>query len=151
MTRAPFQILVLPYRKNPDGEFEFALFKRADTGFWQGIAGGGEDDETPLQAARRETREETGIDSDRFIRLDTTDSVPVSEFRDSQFWGEDIYVIPQHFFGLEVKSKAITLSKEHADFGWLTYEESRKRLHFDGNRTALWELHQRLQGRGPRG
>ncbi|HEY5728739.1 MAG TPA: hypothetical protein VIS72_01715 [Anaerolineales bacterium] len=31
---------------------EYALLMRADEGFWQGIAGGGEDDEYPLETAR---------------------------------------------------------------------------------------------------
>lgn len=52
MPRAPFQVLVFPYRKNLLDQFEFALLLRADEGFWQGIAGGGEDSETPLEAAK---------------------------------------------------------------------------------------------------
>ena len=74
MPRAPFQVLVFPYRKNLQNQFEFALLLRADEGFWQGIAGGGEDDETPLEAARRETFEETGIKpTSTFLQLDTVD------------------------------------------------------------------------------
>ena len=41
MPRAPFQVLVFPYRKNFQNQFEFALLLRADEDFWQGIAGGG--------------------------------------------------------------------------------------------------------------
>jgi hypothetical protein len=37
------------FSKNSKGEFEFAVFKRADADFWQGIAGGGEDNETPMK------------------------------------------------------------------------------------------------------
>jgi 8-oxo-dGTP pyrophosphatase MutT (NUDIX family) len=50
MARAPFQILVYPYRKVNGNECEYALLQRSDTGWWQGIAGGGEGDETPLEA-----------------------------------------------------------------------------------------------------
>ena len=49
--RSPLQILVLPFRKNSNGEFEFAVFRRTDAGFWQGIAGGGEDNEIPEATA----------------------------------------------------------------------------------------------------
>jgi dATP pyrophosphohydrolase len=61
MARAPFQVLVYPYLKAGAGRFEYALLKRSDAGYWQAIAGGGEDDETPLEAARREAYEEAGI------------------------------------------------------------------------------------------
>ncbi len=60
MPRAPFQILVLPYRKIAEA-FEFAVFSRSDYACWQGIAGGGEEGETPMEAAQREAREEAGI------------------------------------------------------------------------------------------
>ena len=98
MARAPFQILVFPYRHLGD-RFEFGLFKRADDANWQGIAGGGEDHETPLQAAARETQEESGISPVAiFMRLETVSSVPVTCFRDSHLWGEKAYVIPEYAF-----------------------------------------------------
>ena len=43
MPRAPFQVLVLPYRKSAEA-FEFAVFHRSDDACRQGIAGGGEYD-----------------------------------------------------------------------------------------------------------
>ena len=97
MARAPFQVLIYPYRRTTDGRIEYALLKRVDDGFWQAITGGGEDQETPLEAARRETQEESGIlPTSYFIQLDTIESVPVTEFRNSSIWGDDIYVIPQY-------------------------------------------------------
>jgi dATP pyrophosphohydrolase len=152
MTRAPFQVLVYPYRRKLDGQLEFALLKRADAGYWQGIAGGGEDTETPLEAARRETFEESGIPaSSEFMPLDTIDSVPVTEFRDSTLWGEDVYVIPQYCFGVHAQDVEIVLSREHTEAGWFSYAEALALIQYDGNRTALWELNQRLKGQGPRG
>ena len=151
MARAPFQVLVYPYRRVGDNEFEYALLKRSDAGWWQAIAGGGEDSETPLEAARRETREEAGISSPaQFLQLDTVEPMPVTGFRDSHLWGENVYVIPQYCFGVLVQEGHITLSREHTDFQWLKYDEAYHRLKYDGNRTALWELNQRLQGKGPR-
>lgn len=67
-----------------NNQIEFCFLLRAEEGFWQGIAGGGEDDETPLDAARRETFEETGIKASvDFIQLDTMESVPATAFKDS--------------------------------------------------------------------
>jgi dATP pyrophosphohydrolase len=150
VARAPFQILVFPYRRIGD-KFEFALFKRADDGDWQGIAGGGEDRETPLQAAIREAQEESGISPvATFVRLDTVSSVPVTCFRDNHLWGEKVYVIPEHAFGVHADGQEIRLSPEHSTFAWFSFAEAKQKLRYDSNRTALWELNQRLLGLGPR-
>ncbi len=152
MARAPFQVLVYPYRKTKSGQIEYALLRRTDEGYWQAIAGGGEEQETPLEAAKRETYEESGIPpTSDFIQLDTIESVPVTEFRDSYLWGDDIYVIPQYCFGVTAQNMQIVISREHIDYKWLTYEEAHNLIKYDGNKTALWELDKRLKGRGPRG
>lgn len=152
MARAPFQVLVYPYRRCADGQREYALLKRADQGFWQAIAGGGEDQETPLDAARREAFEEAGIPpSADFLPLDTVEPVPVTEFKDSYLWGEDVYVIPQYCYGVAAQDISIRISAEHTECQWLAYEQARQLLKFDGNKTALWELDKRLRGKGPRG
>ena len=152
MPRAPFQVLVYPYRKTNRGHYEYALMKRSDQGFWQAIAGGGEDEEKPLEAARRETFEESGIPPTAdFLQLDTIEPVPVTEFRDSYLWGDDVYVIPQYCFGVAAQEIQIVISREHTGYKWFTYEEAQNLIKYDGNKTALWELDKRLKGRGPRG
>lgn len=150
MARAPFQILIFLYRCIND-KFEFALFKRADGDCWQGIAGGGENLETPQQAAVRETQEESGVSPvATYVRLDTVSSVPVTCFRDSHLWGEKIYVIPEYSFGVDADEQEVRLSPEHSTFAWFSFEEAEQKLKYDSNRTALWELNQRLLGLGPR-
>lgn len=152
MARAPFNVLVLLYREARAGSFEYAVFRRADQGFWQPVAGGGEDDETPVQAARRETMEETGLDlGEAFIKLQTVAPVRVTHFSESWRWGEFVYVIPQYCFAVRMRQGEITLSPEHTDYRWLGYTEADELLKYDDNRTALWELNQRLLGKGPRG
>jgi dATP pyrophosphohydrolase len=151
MPRAPFQVLIYPYRKRNEF-YEYAIFLRADNGIWQTVAGGGEDDETPLQAARRELGEETGIFSTApLLQLQTIEPIPVTEFRSSYRWGEELYVIPQYCFGADVGEAEIRLSHEHSQVHWLRYAEAQALVHHEGNRTALWELDARLRGKGPRG
>ena len=151
MARAPFQVLVYPYRKVADSEFEYALLQRSDAGYWQAIAGGGEEDETPLEAARRESLEEAGIPQDcTYLQLDTVASTPVTEFSDSYLWGDDTYVIPEHCFGVLVEGAEIVLSPEHTEYRWLKYQEARRLLKWDSNRVALWELDRKVRGLGPR-
>jgi len=145
MSRAPFQILVIPFYRIEPGRVEYAIFRRSDAGYWQGIAGGGEDKETPLETATRECQEEAGIPRDtQFITLDTVSSVSVDNFADGTLWDKDILVIPEYFFGAEMGSKEITISAEHLEYRWVEYDEALSMLKWDSNKTALWELNQRL-------
>jgi dATP pyrophosphohydrolase len=151
MARAPFQVLVYPYRRVANHSLEYVLLRRADAGYWHSVAGGGENEETPLEAAKRETYEEAGISVDSsFLQLSTVSSVPVTLFRDSYLWGEAIYVIPQYFFGVLVEDNQIVLSHEHTEYRWLTYEDARHIVKYDDCKTALWELNRRVRGLGPR-
>lgn len=148
--RAPFQVLVLPYRRRGNHAYEFAVFCRSDEHYWQGVAGGGEDDETPIEAARREAFEEGGIsDASPFLALDTVSSVSVQCFRDSHHWGPDRYVIPEYAFGVDMSGQELKLSSEHTAAKWLPFLEAQRTLRYDGNRVALWELHQKIRGLGP--
>ena len=151
MPRAPFNVHVLPYRKM-DTEFVYAILRRSDAGVWQGIAGGGEDNETPLAAAKRESFEECKIPSKAlYLKLDSVTPIPVYHFNDSHLWGEDVYVIPQYAFGVDATGCNIRLSSEHTDYEWLPYAEAHELLYYHNNKNDLWELNQRLKGKGPRG
>ena len=150
-SRAPFQVLIFPYRQIGDSEYEYAILRRADKGYWHVVAGGGEDDETPLEAARRETYEETGLpDNSTFLQLDTVSSVPVTEFVDRHLWSDDRYVVPQYFFGVLAGEGEIVLSHEHTECRWVRYPEAYQLLKYDDNKTALWELDRKLKRLGPR-
>ena len=54
-------------------------------------------------------------------------------------------MIPVHCFAVETPSREIFLSDEHTEFRWGSYEEIFDMLHYDIDRTALWELSRRLQ------
>lgn len=142
--RAPFQVLALPYRIK-DGVTLYCVFHRADEDRWQFIAGGGEDDETPLQAAKREIHEESGVHVNDLIELKSMCYVPTFIFSEKHLrnWPKDTYVVPEYAFGFACED-GITLSHEHLECVWLPYEEARKKLGWDSNRTALYELHRRL-------
>ena len=152
MSRSPFQVLVLPYRITPDSAVLYTLFKRKpSTGsYWQGIAGGGENGESPLEAAQRETLEEAGIDpSNEYTKLDSHAMIPVVNvcgFR----WGDDVLVIPEYCFGVKVEEAKLLLSYEHTEYKWLSCSRAMEILHWDSNKGALWELNFRVR-RGMRG
>ena len=73
--RAPFQILAVPYRFIK-GELCFCIFRRADSDVWQFVAGGGENNEKPSDAALREIKEETGVTAEKLTELKSVAFVP---------------------------------------------------------------------------
>ncbi len=112
----------------------------------QFVAGGGEDDETPFNAARRELLEETSIEAPEgdWISLDAKASIPRTAFPGAP-WPSDIHVVTEHCFAVLVEAQTIALSREHESCEWLSYERASKALTWDSNRVALFELNRRLQ------
>jgi dATP pyrophosphohydrolase len=149
MSRAPFQVLVFPYRQTSTGSYLYAIFFRSSPrygAFWQGIAGGGEDDETPLQAAVRESWEEGGLFLETpFLKLDSIATIPTPQVA-GMLWGPDVLVIPEYAFGADVQDQEKILSPEHQEFRWVDYRTAQSLLRFDSNKNALWELDYRLTG-----
>ena len=80
--RAPFQILAIPYRVTP--ELQFCVFHRADIDQYQFVAGGGENDEKPVDTAIREICEETSINTDSVIQLTSMAYVPANSPKTSK-------------------------------------------------------------------
>lgn len=82
---------------------QYAIFNRSDYGYWQGIAGGGEDGEIPIESAKREAFEEARITREcPYIQLDSVSSLSVEDVVGGFLWGEEVYVIKE--FSLELKS-----------------------------------------------
>ena len=102
--RAPFNSLVIPFYREPGAPTLYCVLRRADAGFWQWVAGGGEDSETALEAAIRETREETGIEGPLY-RLQSEARVPTSAFAAREHWPDDLYVIPEYHFAVEAPAR----------------------------------------------
>ncbi|MFC2012003.1 NUDIX pyrophosphatase [Chloroflexota bacterium] len=147
MSRAPFQILVLPFRHGQGGYIEYAVFKRRDEEYWQFIAGGGDDGEQPIETAKREAFEEAGISPDsKYITLDSCNTVPVEGVTGEFTWGKDVYVIPEYTFGVKADNKPITISREHTEYKWASFEDATAMLKWDSNKNALWELNARITG-----
>ncbi|SMC25953.1 dATP pyrophosphohydrolase [Clostridium acidisoli DSM 12555] len=145
--RAPMQVLVIPY-KITDGKPEYCIFKRSDALYWQFIAGGGEDKETPLEAASRESFEEANLEQTlHFYQLTSTFYVPadcISE-KHRQYWSADTFVLPEYCFAVNVDSKSVKLSSEHTEYSWVTYEKANELLYWQTNKIALFELDNRIK------
>lgn len=141
--RAPFQVLIIPYIREGDG-YLYAIFKRKDLNIWQAIAGGGEGDESPIEAFRREASEEAGIDRNlSYIRLSSTTTIPVIHIH-GFLWGNNVLMVPEIAFGVELPSKELTIRGEHTEYKWFECNEAMERLKYDSNKSAIWELDYRL-------
>ncbi len=145
--REPYQILSIPYRIVGDTTL-FCIFRRADSSYWQFIAGGGENGETPIEAAIRETAEEIGTKAKNIKQLTCVAYVPAEVIAESkrQHWDKNTYVIPEYSFAFECNSDPI-LSNEHTKYKWLTYDEARKLLKWDSNKVAMYEIDSIIKGK----
>ena len=142
--RAPFQILAIPYRFLC-GKPLYCVLHRSDCDQWQFIAGGGENNETPTEAAIREIYEESGISAKNVFPLTSMCYVRADCFSEKARanWTRDTYVIPEYSFAFEC-GEDIRISDEHTELLWLTYSEATTKLEWDSNKTALYELNERL-------
>lgn len=143
--RQPRNVLVYPFRVR-EGEPEYAVFRRADDANWQAVSGGVEDDEDLATAARRETLEETGWVDGELYALDMVGGVQRGDFAAHVHWPPHVYIVTKHFFGLDLGEDAaeVALSHEHREARWCGYDEAYALLRYDDDRTALWELNERL-------
>ncbi|MGH8795212.1 MAG: NUDIX domain-containing protein [Stackebrandtia sp.] len=143
--RQPYTVLVFPFRMTTAGP-EYAIFRRSDDSNWQSVSGGVEDDEDLAAAARRETAEEAGLsDANPMYKLDMVSGVEKTCFSASKHWPDQLYIVPKHFFAMEVGPEtSVELSHEHHEFRWLTYDQAYAALRYDDDKTALWELNARI-------
>ncbi|CDT88937.1 MutT/nudix family protein [Vibrio coralliirubri] len=133
--RAPFQVLVFPYQI-VDTKPRFLIARRRDNGVWQAISGGGEDNESLLEAAKRELSEESQLVGDNWQLLDSMCMLPKVFYAGNHNWTE-------HSFSVKVTEDP-ELSSEHTDYRWCDYREASELLTYDSNRNALWEINERL-------
>ncbi|GEM_PF-761201 len=142
--REPYQILSIPYRIVNDTTL-FCIFRRTNGDYWQFIAGGGEDNEKPIQAAQREIKEETGVTAEKLTELKSVAFVPAEIVTETMraHWDKNIFVIPEYSFAFECSADP-TLSSEHSEYKWLPYDTARKLLKWDSNKVAMYEAMCRL-------
>lgn len=144
--RAPYQTLTILYKEKYN-KILYAIFYRSSHPIWQFVSGGGEDNETPLETVVREIMEETSIvvDKKEIEQLDSKTTIPVINITGEYTWGKNVYVIPEYTFAIKLKNCNIKLSNEHKEYKWVEYDEAIKKLKYDSNKTALWELNERLK------
>ena len=126
-------------------KLKVAIFCRKTKLYWQFVSGGGENYETLVATAKRELREEIGlnVNMERLKKLDSICTIPKKYFKAHKY-KKNIYVIPEYSFCVEMTNKNITLSTEHVKYMWVDVRKALKLLLYDSNKTALWELSEKI-------
>ena len=147
MTRykQPVSVLVVIYT----AAREVLLLERADhPGYWQSVTGSCEADETLMETAIREVREETGLDANLYA-LSNWQSENVYEiYPQWQYrYSPGITHNTEHVFGLELPDAVpIQLApREHLNYQWLAWQDAAEKVFSPSNRAAILELPQRMQ------
>ena len=114
------------------------LLLRYTEGHWGFPKGHMEQGEEPLETARRETHEETGISE-----LDFLDSfqerISYTYVRD-----ENAYTKTVHFFIAKTSEQHVQLSEEHTDYAWLIFEDALNRITYDEEKWLLRKAAQQI-------
>lgn len=144
--RLPKQVLIIPYRII-ENKVEYCIFRRKDMDVWQWIAGGVEDfDKDILSAAEREVYEEIGISNNiNITQLECITKIPVVNIVKEFKWGENIFYAEEYSFAMNINDNPIKLSDEHSEYKWFSYEEARRVLKYDSNKSTLWELNEKIK------
>ena len=144
--RLPKQVLIIPYRMT-NQKIEYCILKRKNMQIWQWVAGGVEDfDKDIMCAAKREMKEEIGISEDiDIIELECFTKIPVVNIVKEFKWGENVYYADEYSFAANISDKQIKISEEHSEYKWVSYDEARNLLKYDSNKSALWELNEKIR------
>lgn len=142
--RDPFSVLVMIYNKAG----EVLLMQRSDDAlFWQSVTGGIEMGERPIECAKREVKEETGIDLDS-LNIALTEADYVNQYAIRPQWQfrykQGALVNTEYVFyvcvpdNTQVKLDPI----EHTDFVWLTPQQAIAKAWSDSNKQAILDIFQ---------
>jgi len=111
-------VQAIVYRKKEENEILLLKRTKERGDFWQTISGRIEKGEKPVEAAKREVKEETGIDSyKKILEL-------------SNYYGSSDKNVKEYCFAFEVDNQINILLDnnpeiiEHDNFKWLSFEKA---------------------------
>jgi dATP pyrophosphohydrolase len=120
------------------------LLERArHPGFWQSVTGSQEDDEALLETARREVREETGIEAGSGEFIDWQHSNCYEIFAEWRFrYAPGVTHNTEHVYSLCLpeRSPVRIAPDEHLGYRWLPWKEAAEACFSWSNRDAILEL-----------
>ncbi len=133
--KRPESVLVVVH--TADGEV--LLLRRADReDFWQSVTGSLEPGETPIEAARRELAEETGVDGSGIVDCHRRRRFPIAPEWRHRYAPEVTHNLEHEFrLGVGVRCRPRLDAAEHDDYAWLDIPEAAERATSWTNRAAI--------------
>ena len=121
------------------GNIEILLIKHVNSGHWSFPKGHVEGDETELETARREIKEETGLD----VILDQTfrETVTYSPRRDTQ-------KIVVYFLALARNYDFVRQEEEIADIRWVDIVRAKSLLTYENDKTIVTKARTAIRQNG---
>jgi len=133
----PVSVLVVVH--TPD--LQILLLERADhPGYWQSITGSQEADETLLQTAAREIREETGLDSNHYLLTDWQMSNRYVIYPEWRWrYAPNTTYNTEHIFSLMLPNicPIDIATREHLGYCWLPWQEAELKVFSPSNAQAI--------------
>ena len=147
--KQPVSVLVVIYTTRLD----VLLLERADhPGFWQSVTGSRDGEETLIETAIREVREETRLDAQLYSLSDWQSQNVYEIYPHWQYrYAPGITRNTEHVFGLQLPDMmAIQLEpSEHLNYQWLTWQDAAEKVFSPSNRAAILELSRHIQSKSP--
>ena len=138
MKKIPISVLIIVYTKNKD---ILLLNKKGKDSMWQSITGSLQINEKPLDAAKRELFEETGIVSNDIIDCKKEHIFEIYEIWRHKY-EDGVTHNTEHIFKLELDDIIdIKLdSDEHDSFEWASRVKAAEKVFSHTNRQAIFDL-----------
>ena len=138
MKKIPISVLVIIYTKNKD---ILLLKKNNDKDMWQSVTGSLNENEKPIDAAKREVFEETGLTSDEIFDCNKQYIFEIYEMWRHKY-EDGVTHNTEHVFLLELEEKIdIVIDKsEHLQYEWLSRVKAAEKVFSHTNRQAIFDL-----------
>lgn len=114
---------------------KFLLLKRSpeDGGFWQAMTGTLDSNENMITCLKREVEEEIGVKNEKIKSI--------TDMFYSFTWEKKEKLIYEYVYGVELNSdQVITLSEEHTEYKWCSFDDALELLEKDNNKNAFREF-----------
>ena len=138
MKKIPISILVIIYTKNKD---VLILKKNNDKDMWQSVTGSLNENEEPVEAAKREVFEETGLSTENLIDCNKKYMFEIYEMWRHKY-EDGVTHNTEHVFLLELENKVdIKIdSNEHTQYEWINRVKAAEKVFSHTNRQAIFDL-----------